>query len=778
MPRTPSPHRRVAAGPSRSLHRALSLVVIAALGLTGVLASVLVVADPAWALPFRFFANPPAESTTFLPDQNGVISQAFDGEGNPGDTVRLFSVDLGGAPDQTLCTTTVAPNETWACTVTAMPDTFGVFRAQVIAGAQLGASQNRDFNALNPPTLSNATLPSNGYESRFPATFSFQGSTYDDGGATTVTAVVPGVGNCTVPLVAGQFTCPIDFSSAGDGTYPYTITTTTSFATSQVRSGTVLIDATGPGFTSITSPTDGEVVANLTPTVVGTGEPGGTAFPLFFPSFAPACGATPINGSGVWVCTLAPVTPGSYTIGSFQEDAIGNTGPSPDPQVTFTVVAPPIPALPPAPAPAPPAPAPAPPPAAPIDAILSLDPEPAPAPVQETDLANEPSEQPDSDSASESPDDPIAAPATAATGSPPVIGGGGLNDPTIFGTSLRTPFEVFTTPGVVIAGALAGVAAFLLFVAIPAELLHSTVRENYHRLPAWGGLWRTRLNALSDRIQRRIGRTVSLIVVIAFVAAVSTFVDPNAGFTASTLRLGLAIAISLLVVNLVGGLLLRTAAQRWFNVDIVQRILPAAILLTVASVLLSRLFGVAPGLLFGLVLGTQLARELKRHESGRLAAFVTTVLLGFGIGAWLLYGASVNLGSAEPGFVELLWRETLVAITVESLSALVITMLPIMFMDGREIWRWSKVAWAGLASVSLVVFVVIVLPLPSSWAETSGPLAHTVILFVGFMALTAIIWAVFRGITAREQRAADRAASAGAAVDRSARADESARLQP
>jgi hypothetical protein len=787
------------------VQRAVALTVITMLGLAGVLASVLVDARPAWALPFAFIINPPFEGTVFLPDESGTFSQTFTGEGAPGDTVSITSSDIWGGESARLCTTTVTDSETWSCAVTAIADTYGTFTATVIAGEQLGASDGREFHALNPPTLSNANLPGNGYESRFPASFSFQGSTYQDGGGpTTVTATVPGVGTCTVPVVNSEFTCPIDFSFADDGAYSYTITTTTSFGTSRVRSGSVLIDATGPGFTSMTSPTDGAVVANLTPTITGTGEPGGTAFPLFFPSFAPACEPTPINGAGIWSCTLSTLAPGSYTVGSYQEDAIGNTGPSPDPQVTFTVVAPIAP-------PAAPPPAEAPLPSAPVEEIAA--PAPAPEPIPTTAgagagaaatpaetattttttatrvLANEtsdlpvdrpsdppnlelttesipePSSEPDPGPASESADDTVTAAGTTAAGVIPVVGGGGLTDPTVFGTSLRTPFDVFATPGVVIAGAIAGAAAFLLFVAIPAELLHSTVRENYHRLPSWGGVWRSRLNAFSDRVQRRIGPTASLIAVIALVAAVSSFVDPNAGFTASTLRLGLAIAISLLVVNLLGGLLLRSAAQRWFAVDVVPRILPAAIFLTLATVLLSRLFEVAPGLLFGLVLGTQLARELKRHESGRLAAFVTTVLLGLGLGAWLLYGASVSLGSAEPGFAELLWRETLVAITVESLSALVITLLPIMFMDGREIWRWSKPAWAGLTAVALVIFVVIVLPMPSSWAEASGPLAQSVLLFVGFMALTAVIWAVFRGITVREERAASRSAQSAVSVE-------------
>ncbi|MCA1943369.1 MAG: hypothetical protein LDL15_07165 [Yonghaparkia sp.] len=741
MRRTTSPHRP-SPRPAARVRREVALTTIAALGLAGGLAGLLTADDPAWALPFRFYANPPAESTTFLPDENGTFSQAFDGEGNPGDTVRLFTVDLGGAPEEAICTTTVLPDETWVCTVTAMPDTFGTFRAEVIAGVQLGASETREFNALNPPTLTNATGPGTAYASRFPASFAFEGTTYNDGGASTVTATVPGVDTCTVAVVAGQFTCPIDFSIAGDGTYPYTITTTTSFATSSVRSGTVLIDATGPGFTSITSPTGGQVVADLTPTIVGTGEPGGTAYPLFFPSFAPACGPTPINGAGVWSCTLAAVTPGEYTVGSYQEDAIGNTGPSPDPQVTFTVVTPPPP----------PPPPPAPPVTPVTDDVTPIIPTPEPSPTPDPPVEPTPSPEPTEDSTDDTDTEPIAAPVVPPEGG--TVGGGGPSDPTIFGTSLRSPLDVISTPGIVLAGAISGAAAFLLFVAIPAELLHATVRENYHRLPRLRGTWRERLDRWGDAVQRRLGRTGSLIAVIALVAGLSTLVDPNAGFTASTLRLWIAIGIALFVVNVLGGLALRAAAKRWFDVEVAQRILPGAILLTAATVLLSRLFGVAPGLLFGLVLGVQLARELRRDESGRLAAFVTTVLLGIGIGAWMLYGASLALGSADPGFAELLWRETLVAITVEALSSLAIAIIPIMFLDGRSIWQWSRLAWAGLAAVIAVSFVTIIVPLPGAWAETAGPLASTVVLFVGFMVLTIVVWAVFRWLAVREERAA------------------------
>lgn len=736
MTRTTSPSRTDGAS-SSPLRRAIALVAVTSLGLSGVLASVLIDARPAWALPFSFDINPPFEGETFSFAEDGSMSHTLQGVGDPGDTVRLTTSDFGSGGTGTLCTTVVQPDETWSCTFSTGPSSYGTITAEVIAGDQLGASEGWEFNTLAPPTVTTANRPANGIATNSIGLLSINGAAYDDSGflgGSSVAVTVVGLGGCSVPVAAGQYTCDINIALALEGNYPYTVTVDSGFGISEPRTGVVTIDRSA-GFTFMTAPTPGQVVADLTPTIAGTGEPGGTAYPLFFPSFAPACAPTPINNAGVWSCTLAPLTPGSYTIGSYQIDALGNTGPSPDPQVTFSVVTPP-----------PPPPTPPAPPTTP--STVSVTPDPTPSPTPTPAPSPEPTDDP------ESTDDAVAAPATSGDGGAPVIGGGGANDPTVFGTSLRTPADVFATPALVVAGAVAGAASFLLFVAIPAELLHATIRENYHRLPAWRGSWRDRLAAWGERLQRRIGRTASLIGVVALVAALAALVDPNAGFTVSTLRLWLAIAISLFVVNVLGGLVLRAAARKWFDVDVVQRILPGAILLTAATVLLSRLFGVAPGLLFGLVLGVQLARELKKDESGRLAAFVSSVLLAFGIGAWMLYGASVALGSPEPGFAELLWRETLVAITVEALTSLVIALIPVMFMDGRSIWQWSKLVWAGLAAVATTAFVLIIIPLPNAWAATAGPLTSTVVLFVGFMVLTVVVWAIFRWIAVREERAA------------------------
>lgn len=722
--------------------RALAAGAAALLALGAVGAAVLVDARPAWALPFSFDINPPFEGAVFSFAEDGSIAHTLQGVGDPGDTVQLTTSDFASGGTGVLCTTVVQPDETWSCTFSSGPSSYGTITAEVIAGDQLGASEGWEFHTLAPPTVTTANRPANGIATNSITTVTIAGGAYDDSGflgGSSVTVTAAGLGGCLSPVAADQYSCDIDISLAAEGDYPYTVTVDSGFGTSEPRTGTITIDRSA-GFTFITSPADGAVVADLTPTITGTGEPFGQVFPLFFPSFAIACSPATTSAAGTWSCTLPALTPGTYTVGSYQEDALGNLGPSPDPQVTFTVVAPPPPP------PAPPAPEPQP---EPVDVTPVVEPSPTPSAEPTVEPTPEPSPEPSEDAEQE----PVAAPAAPSDGG--TVGGGGPSDPTVFGTSLRTPLELFTTPGIVVAGVVGGAAAFLLFVAIPAELLHATVRENYHRFPRLRGSWRDRFDRWGAALQARLGRTGSVVAVIAVVAGLSALVDPNAGFTASTLRLWLAIAIALFVVNVLGGLALRAAARRWFDVEVAPRILPGAILLTAATVLLSRLFGVAPGLLFGLVLGVQLARELRKDESGRLSAFVTTVLLAFGIGAWMLYGASVALGSPDPGFAELLWREALVAITVEALTSLAIAIIPIMFLDGRSIWQWSRLAWAGLAAVIAVAFVTIIVPLPGAWAETAGPLASTVVLFVGFLVLTVVVWAVFRWLAVREQRSAE-----------------------
>ncbi|MDX2026818.1 hypothetical protein, partial [Microcella sp.] len=216
MSRSISPSRTDARS-SSALRRAFAIVTIASLGLTGVLASVLIDARPAWALPFSFDINPPFEGTLFSFAEDGSLAYTLQGVGDPGDTVQLTTSDFANGGSGVLCTTVVQPDETWACTFSSGPSSYGTITATVTAGDQLGSSEGWEFYTLAPPTVSTANRPANGIATNSITTVSVNGAAYDDTGffgGSSVTVTAAGLGGCLTNVAAGQYSCDINVALA------------------------------------------------------------------------------------------------------------------------------------------------------------------------------------------------------------------------------------------------------------------------------------------------------------------------------------------------------------------------------------------------------------------------------------------------------------------------------------------------------------------------------------------------------------------------------------
>jgi hypothetical protein len=135
-------------------------------------------------------------------------------------------------------------------------------------------------------------------------------------------------------------------------------------------------------------------------------------------------------------------------------------------------------------------------------------------------------------------------------------------------------------------------------------------------------------------------------------------------------------------------------------------------------------------------------RELRLRDEGRLGALGVALTLGAGLLAWLGYGIAST--ASGPGFWNNLTIETFAAITLEALGTMVVALLPIDFLDGRTIFRWSKRAWIGLYLVTGLIFLFVVVPMAGNWGTMSAPIFGWGTLFAVFAIVAIATWALFR----------------------------------
>lgn len=419
--------------------------------------------------------------------------------------------------------------------------------------------------------------------------------------------------------------------------------------------------------------------------------------------------------------------------------------PAPEPEVTPPPIPRPSPPAVPQPAPqpteraTPPPPAPAPP--APAPPVLPAPPAPEPEPVAAA--APEPAiELPTQSFTSEeralAPRASVSQPRRDAE-SPSALDG------------FPTYRDILLNP-IGLAAASIMSLLYLLLVTVPAEILNSTLEANAHRwrkLTAWTAPIAERMSSVGAWLQSR-GLAGPLLVIGTSIAF--AFADPDFGFDLASLRLVGSLAIGLLLVIHLPNLITAAIMGRRYHVSSSIITQPSAIIFALVGVVASRLLEFSPGLLVGLIIGLQLAADARAEDQRRAIVVRFAATYAIAVSAWLAYSwLDVILEGTAPTFMSVFLSETLVATTIEGLTALAVAILPLVFLDGRALWTSSKRLWAMLAVPIIFTFTLLVLPSLEA-LEEDAPLTVWVAIFVGFSIVTAIIWAVFRLIELREER--------------------------
>jgi hypothetical protein len=624
-----------------------------------------------------------------VPAFSGINTVQLTGTKDADSTVTLQPI----APSSTApCPAISGPDTTWTCVAT-VPNGPGLVLTAVetLVGDSDQASTD-PFDVLGPPIIAGAA------DSLTTGLLTGQGYA-----RSTVTVAVAGApaGGCTsVVDDTGYWSCSL---AAPSGAWSVTATQSRSDlgggqSSSVSGSLDVVVDKDAPAPPVITSPLAHSRIGTDTVTYRGTGEANGSL--EVYLDNAPVC-STQI-GQGAWSCNTAAPANGSHTVYAIQRDAAGNYSAA---SATIPVVFGPAPAT----GAAPPS---------------TPSPTPTPTPVPST-----------------TPGAPQTAPPIPPFGAPTPTGGPhtGWNTPTAFGETMPTLASSVSDGNWMFAPLVA--IAFLLLIAMPLRLLATALRGRIRR-PTLRFTGRNRTVPDVDPPAATHPRLAALAPFAAATALI--LIAGGVNDEPRYLRLAIAIAAGLAILNLVGVALPVRLAGRRLGAQAPVRILLLLLVAAAITALLSRFAGLTPPLVTGVLIGTVFAGDLPARRRGRVQLLEVLSVTVLAVLAW----AGHDLLESAVGFLPLLSRELLAAIALAGLGSAIVMVLPIASLPGRTILEWSTPIWTVTAF--LVATVAAAMLLGSNLA--TFPVFGSLAVAASFAALSLAVWAWFRYVEPAEQR--------------------------
>lgn len=389
---------------------------------------------------------------------------------------------------------------------------------------------------------------------------------------------------------------------------------------------------------------------------------------------------------------------------------------------------------------------------------------PATHPVRVVPLAEEPGPEPEP----EPEPGPGEAPVPVVTstsesgdavnpGDPLVPGAGTDRDeaanPTILTNGIATAQYLVENPSTFGFAALLALAV-LLFVSIPSAMLDSALKSNLGAMGRFSQSVEARALKLVQWVERKSGSRLTMPVLLVLLGAiVFGLADPDFGFDVTTARTELSLlAATLLLAVGVPAITDRIARRRW-GIDTWYQSEPLGLLAALAGVALTRFVEFSPGIFIGILFGLEVAKSSETvRDKARLVALQAGITLGVAVFAWLFY--SFLLTEPIPSdFGSGFLHDFMVSLTLQGMTSMVISLLPLAFLDGQKLISHSRSLWLGLYAVSALGFGVLVMPqLILSQTPVSDALTWLIAL-VAYAAFAITVWAIFRRWRRRRPRA-------------------------
>jgi hypothetical protein len=202
------------------------------------------------------------------------------------------------------------------------------------------------------------------------------------------------------------------------------------------------------------------------------------------------------------------------------------------------------------------------------------------------------------------------------------------------------------------------------------------------------------------------------------------------------LRLLVAVVIALFLVNLVASLAPLSWSSRVLKVDATITFLPRYLLLVFLTAIGSRVFGVEPALLFGLLGSVTVVAGTTPADRGQLATVRAASLIGLAVFGWFVLGilpTATSFGTA-------LIAEIVNTLVLASIGSAVFILVPLGSTSGRSILVWSPWVWVGLTLGALTVLFGVLHPVVAVW-QSEGTSVLLWAAAAAFAALSCGAWA-------------------------------------
>ena len=230
--------------------------------------------------------------------------------------------------------------------------------------------------------------------------------------------------------------------------------------------------------------------------------------------------------------------------------------------------------------------------------------------------------------------------------------------------------------------------------------------------------------------------------------------NPSAGANQQSLVLFISyfIAFTLITYSWDGT---QALACRWFGVPAVVRVFPVGVLVAVLAVVITRITGFQPGLMYGFVAANAVIQpaRLSADQEGKKALASSIVLLALCAVAWGLVGPLRTLAQDHNGgFWASIPEGIAVGLFVAGLEGLFFQMIPIEFLDGHKLFKWNKPAWLAVSLVSGFLFWEALINDDQDALHAVGATKSVVALVVVICCLAATIalWLFFRAMGPEE----------------------------